>query len=93
VQPNPITPPPSVLDAALEAVVERCLERVLRRHFERPATDADWTDGKTIAAWLGVKPRSITKMITHQGLPAHRVGAKLWRFRRSEVEQWLTGRR
>ena len=48
---------------------------------------------KQAAELLSVNPHQMPKLIK-EGLPAHRfgVGGKQWRFRRSEILQWLAKR-
>ncbi|MBN2561539.1 MAG: helix-turn-helix domain-containing protein [Phycisphaerae bacterium] len=41
-----------------------------------------------VAAYLGVKRDTVYKWIVRHGLPARKVG-RLWKFRRSEVDQWF----
>ena len=41
-----------------------------------------------IAIYLGVKPATVRTWIKTKDLPAHRIG-KLWKFKRSEVDEWI----
>lgn len=41
-----------------------------------------------VAAYLGVMRDTVYKWIVRHGLPARKVG-RLWKFRRSEVDQWF----
>ncbi len=47
-----------------------------------------WLSVEEIAAHLGVKPTSIYKWITRNGMPAHKVG-RLWKFKIAEVDEWI----
>ncbi len=60
---------------------------------ERRAGDPDpWLDANAVAELLGVHPRTVAKLSSREGLPAHRIGAKLLRYRRAEVFAWLEER-
>lgn len=48
-------------------------------------------DIKAVATWLNVTERTVRHFCERDGLPVHRLGAKIWRFRRSDVEKWLAG--
>jgi excisionase family DNA binding protein len=52
----------------------------------------EWLDAQGVAAVLSINARSVQKLVTRDGLPAHRVGAKLLRFRRDQVDAWLAER-
>ncbi len=56
-------------------------------------TDAEWLDAPAVAEILCIAPRSVQKLARRSGLPSHRLGPKLLRYRRSEVLAWLEGRR
>lgn len=78
----------------LAALVREAVDAALAaRHAanERPA--AEWLDARAVAALLDVHVRSVQKMVRDQGLPAHRLGPKLLRYRRDEVERWIRERR
>jgi excisionase family DNA binding protein len=47
-----------------------------------------WSTIKDVTEHLGVSRESILKWIAARNLPAHKLG-KLWRFRMSEVDNWL----
>lgn len=47
-----------------------------------------WSSVEQIAGHLGVVPDSVYRWIEARGLPAHRVG-RLWKFKISEVDQWV----
>lgn len=74
---------------ALRALVREEIARGLREHM--PANDggSEYLSSVEVGRLLGVHPRTIAKMVSRDGLPAHRFGAKLLRFKRSEVVAWL----
>ena len=41
------------------------------------------------AAYLGVKPSTIRAWIKSKNMPHHRVGGKLLKFKRSEIDEWI----
>ena len=41
-----------------------------------------------ICTYLGIKRDTVYKWISEKKLPAHRVG-KLWKFKISEVDEWV----
>lgn len=41
------------------------------------------------AEYLGVKASTIRTWIKAKGMPAHRVGSKLLKFKRSEIDEWV----
>lgn len=41
------------------------------------------------AEYLGVKPSTIRTWIKTKALPAHKIGGKLWKFKRSEIDAWV----
>ena len=47
-----------------------------------------WYSVEEIARHLGVSKEMIYKWLEKQAIPAHRLG-KLWRFKPSEVDEWL----
>jgi excisionase family DNA binding protein len=48
-----------------------------------------WLSVDEIAAYLGIKRDTVYKWIDRKKLPAHKVG-RLWKFRRHEVDDWVT---
>jgi excisionase family DNA binding protein len=52
----------------------------------------EWLDAAGVAAIVGCHPRTVQKLARNEGLPSHRVTAKLLRYRRSEVLRWLEER-
>lgn len=51
-----------------------------------------WLSVDEIAVHLGVKRDTVYKWIERKSLPAHKVG-RLWKFRRHEVNEWVTSGR
>jgi len=49
-------------------------------------------DGRAVAERLKVEKAAFRNLV-HQGLPYYRLNSRVWRFRWSEVEQWLAERR
>ena len=41
------------------------------------------------AEYLGVKPSTIRTWIKAKDMPAHKIGGKLWKFKRSEIDKWV----
>ena len=56
------------------------------------AQDDQLLDGQAVAERLFLKEAAFRKLV-HQGLPFYRLNSRVWRFRWSEVEQWLAERR
>ena len=87
--------PPSAEPATVVVVSPAELERIVRAavRAELDATRnepaSEWLDATGVAALLGVHPRSVQKMVRQRGLPAHRLGPKLLRYRRDEVDRWV----
>lgn len=42
-----------------------------------------------VAAYLGVKATTIRTWIKTKNMPAHKVGGKLWKFKKSEIDKWI----
>lgn len=49
-----------------------------------------WVSVEEVANHLGVAKDSIYRWIEARGLPARRVG-RLWKFKLSEVDEWVDG--
>ncbi len=47
-----------------------------------------WLSVEEIAKHLGVSKESIYRWLERKTIPSHRVG-KLWKFKPSEVDQWV----
>lgn len=52
-------------------------------------TSERWLSVEEIAGHLGVSKETIHRWLARSKIPAHRVG-KLWKFRTSEVDSWVT---
>ncbi|HNY80873.1 MAG TPA: helix-turn-helix domain-containing protein [Thermoanaerobaculales bacterium] len=50
--------------------------------------DDRWLSVGEIAEYLGISKDSVYAWIEKKGLPAHRIG-RLWKFKRSEVDEWV----
>ncbi len=50
-----------------------------------------WVSITEISTHLGVSKDTVHKLIKTDGLPAKKLG-KLWKFKISEVDQWLSQR-
>lgn len=48
-----------------------------------------WLSVEEIATHLGVSKESVYRWLEKRRIPAHRVG-KLWKFKISEVDKWVT---
>ncbi len=42
-----------------------------------------------VADYLGVKASTIRSWIKSKDLPAHKIGGKLWKFKKSEIDEWV----
>lgn len=51
-------------------------------------TDEPWHSVDEVATHLGVARDTVYRWIEQKGLPAHRVG-RLWKFKLSEVDEWV----
>lgn len=72
----------------LRSIVREELVRAMQART--PANEApEYLTSADVAELLGVHARTIAKMVARDGLPAHRFGSKLLRFKRSEVVAWL----
>ncbi len=52
-------------------------------------TTEKWSSLEEIAEHLGVSKDTIYRWIAKKQMPAHKVG-KLWKFKISEVDEWVT---
>lgn len=77
------------LEAMLARAAEAGAKRVLEERVEPPS---EWLDMHGVAKLLGIQPRSVAKYVKRSGLPAHRVGIRLLRYRRDEVMAWYEKR-
>lgn len=93
----PEAPPIRVVSLSaeeLEAMLARAAEAGARAVLDqRPVEEPnEWLDAHGVAELLHVKPRSVQKYIKRSGLPVHRVGLRLLRYKRGEVMAWLETR-
>jgi excisionase family DNA binding protein len=47
-----------------------------------------WSSVDDVAKHVGVAQDSVYRWIERRGLPAHKIG-RLWKFKLSEVDQWV----
>ena len=52
-------------------------------------SDASLMTIKDVAAYLKFSTASIYRMAQRGGIPAFRIGTRIWRFRKDEIDQWL----
>lgn len=52
-------------------------------------TNENYISIEEAAEYLGVKPSTIRTWIKTKALPAHKIGGKLWKFKRSEIDEWV----
>jgi excisionase family DNA binding protein len=57
---------------------------------ERGLVAEPWVSVEDVAAHLGVAKDSVYRWIDAKHMPAHKIG-KLWKFKLSEVDQWVRG--
>ncbi len=48
-----------------------------------------WLSVQEIAKYLGISKETVYRWLERGKIPAHRVG-KLWKFKTTEVDQWVT---
>lgn len=41
------------------------------------------------AKYLGVKASTVRSWIKTKDMPAHKIGGKLWKFKKSEIDEWI----
>lgn len=46
-----------------------------------------------VSDYLGVKASTVRTWIKNKGMPAHKIGGKLWKFKRSEIDLWVESQR
>jgi len=51
-----------------------------------------WVSLEEIATHLAVSQDTVHRWIRQKGMPAHKVG-RIWRFKISEVDGWVSGSR
>lgn len=69
-------------------LVRLVIREELANHRD-PGRDVLTTD--RVAEMLNVHPKTVAKLVTRDGLPAHRLGRE-YRFNRTEVLDWLEAR-
>lgn len=72
----------------LREIVDDAVTQALDR--QRHAGCDEWLDTDEAARLLRVHTRTVAKLAKSGALPATRVG-RLWRFRRSDVEAYMSG--
>ena len=55
-------------------------------------TNENYISIEEAAEYLGVKPSTIRTWIKSKNMPAHKIGGKLWKFKRSEIDAWVDGK-
>lgn len=50
---------------------------------------SDYLTLADVAKLLRVSPPTVRKAVREQGLPALQLGARVWRFKREDVETWI----
>lgn len=87
-------------DAAGRVVVVGADElKSMIREAVRSALDAasersdEWLGPDEVASLLGYKRSYVSELVRRRGLPAHRIGNRHLRFRRSEVLEWMEANR
>lgn len=58
------------------------------KRMKNTANSEQWVTVERVAVHLNVKPDTIYKWVERKKLPAHKLG-RLWRFRTSEVDEWI----
>ena len=61
----------------------------LNRKVRRSMADTDVMTVREVAEYLKVKERTIYRLVAKGGIPAFKVGGS-WRFRRAEIDEWIT---
>ena len=51
--------------------------------------DAEFLTLEDMAKLLRVSKPTVKRIVAKQGLPALRLGARVWRFSRADVEAWI----
>jgi excisionase family DNA binding protein len=53
------------------------------------APEAEWLTLSDVAELLRVSAPTVRKAVREQGLPALKLGERVWRFKRVDVEAWV----
>jgi excisionase family DNA binding protein len=56
---------------------------------EQVTVTEKWLSVEEIADHLGISRETVYRWLENGKIPSHRIG-KLWRFKTSEVDQWIT---
>ena len=78
--------------AELDELLEGAAERAVRKVLDERGPETEWLDATAVAKMLNIHPRSVQKHTKRSGLPVHKVGLRLFRYRRAEVEAWMVRR-
>jgi len=73
--------------------LEGLVRKVVRESNAEQALQSDVMTRVELAAFLKVTDKTITKYVDKDGLPGHKIGPSEWRFLRSEVLEWMKGRK
>ena len=76
--------------AATLAEVAESLARAARELKE--ISPDEWMDAEGAAAYLKCTPKAFQKMVAREGIPKHYLSARLTRYNRAELDEWLLGR-
>ena len=72
--------------------VRDLVRKAVREELDaRGDLNRDVLTAEEVAALLSVHPKTVTKLVTREGMPAHRLGRE-YRFSRSEITAWLEER-
>ncbi len=52
-------------------------------------TDNEYLTIEDVAKLLRVSKPTVRRAVQKQGLPALRLGERVWRFKRADVEEWI----
>ena len=85
----------AALSASSFAVLSRdevlaLMGAALRAHLEAGASEPEILTLEQAAALLQMDPVSVRKYVRKLDLPAHKLGDREWRFKRSEIMAWLS---
>ncbi len=53
------------------------------------SSDDNYLNIDDVAEYLGVKPPTVRSWIKNRGLPHYRMGGKLLKFKRAEIDEWV----
>jgi excisionase family DNA binding protein len=85
--------PPGTIAASLTA---EQLRQMLRKEVDAALAARDqgepWLTTIDAAKRISMHPKTVARLVRHEGLPAHRLGGTEYRFRASEIDAWLLTR-